>query len=65
MEWENIKGNVIFIIGGLIAALLIFGLENKQTDLLSRIHTLGAYLVLIIGIINFIVLLYKTIEYLL
>ncbi|MCU7522744.1 MAG: hypothetical protein HF308_16870 [Ignavibacteria bacterium] len=64
MEWENIKGNVTLIILGILAALLIFGIKDKQTDALSRAHAWGVYILLFTGILNFIVLLYKIIKYL-
>lgn len=60
MEWEDIKGNIIFIIGGMIAALFIFGLKDKPKNAFSGINKVGVYICLIAGVISLISLVFNS-----
>lgn len=64
MDWENLIGNIIFIIAGLLAVLYLYELENQRESVYYGINKYLAYIMLLSGVLNFIVLLYKVIKYL-
>lgn len=64
MNWEDIKGNVTFIVFGIIAVLFLFGLKDEPKNAFSGIYKGGMYIFLVAGIWGLISLLYKILRYL-
>lgn len=64
MEWENLIGNIIFIIVGIFTILYLDELEGQRESVYYGINKFVAYIMLLSGVLNFIVLLYKIVKYL-
>jgi hypothetical protein len=65
MEWDNLIGNIIFVLFGIMAAFFLFGFKDEQETFFTGYNKFIAYIILSAGVINLIVILYKVAKYLL
>lgn len=58
MEWENLIGNIIFILFGIMAAFFLFGFKDEQKTFFTGYNRFTAYIMLYAGVLNLIVFIY-------